>query len=222
VALELRIQERGGPSRTQVLPGDVAFIGRREDNDVVLPYSFVSSRHGRIFRRDGGVFVEDMGSTNGILVNGQALTPMVPRTVRPEDQVQIEKIVIQARWVEAEPAPAETGATYHEAIPVSPPRGAAVSTPAHTPRSVEAPATMWEIQSGAAGTVQVDAQSEGGAGTVRLPSASLPDVLANVRHGQRVRAERADEFGVWVLAFQILGLAAILGGIVLLVVVLRV
>jgi predicted component of type VI protein secretion system len=216
--LELRIQERGGPTRTQVLPGEVAFIGRREDNDVVLPYSFVSSRHGRIFRRDGGLFVEDMGSTNGILVNGEALTPMVPRTVRPEDQVQIERIVIQARWIEAQAAPAETGATYHEAVPVRTPRAAA--TPARTPPAAEA--AMWEIQTGAAGTVQVDAQSEGGAGTVRLPPTSLPEVLATARHGQRLRAERPDEFGVWVLVFQVLGLAAILGGIVLLVVVLRV
>src|SRR5262249_19727029 len=70
---------RGGTRRTQVVPKDVVFLGRREDNDVVLPYSFVSSRHGRVFRRDGSVFVEDMGSTNGIFVNGDALSPMVPR-----------------------------------------------------------------------------------------------------------------------------------------------
>jgi len=220
--LELRIQERGGPARTQTLPREIVFIGRREDNDVVLPFSFVSSRHGRIFRRDGGLFVEDMGSTNGILVNGEAITPMVPRAVRPEDEVQIEKIVIRARWVEGQAVPSENGATYHEAVTVIAARRKDAPAPARTPPAVEAPATMWEIQTTAAGAVQVDAQSEGGAGPVRLAPASLPDVLASARHGQRLRAEQADEFGVWVLAFQILGLAAILGGVVLLVVVLRV
>lgn len=220
--LELRIQERGGPGRTQVLPGDVAFIGRREDNDVVLPYSFISSRHGRIFRREGGLFVEDMGSTNGIHVNGEALTPMVPRALRPGDEVQVEKIVIQARWVEDQPKAAEAGATYHEAVPVSAPAAPAASAPARTPPAIGAPATMWEIQTSAVGAVQVDAQSGGGAGAVRVPPASLPDVLATARQGHRLRAEQADEFGVWVVVFQLLGLAAILGGIVLLVVVLRV
>jgi len=127
MALELRIQERGGPTRTQVLPKEVAFFGRREDNDVVLPYTFVSSRHGRVFRRDGSVFVEDMGSTNGILVNGEPVTPMVPRALRPDDRIEVEKIVIQARWIEELQEPGSPS-TYHEAAPA--PFAAPVAAPA--------------------------------------------------------------------------------------------
>jgi predicted component of type VI protein secretion system len=119
MALELTISEQGGARRQQVVPKDVVFLGRREDNDVVLPYSFVSSRHGRVFRRDGSVFVEDMGSTNGIFVNGDALSPMVPRTLGPEDRIEIEQIVIQARWVEEDTA--RDLATFHEALPTPPP-----------------------------------------------------------------------------------------------------
>jgi predicted component of type VI protein secretion system len=176
MALELQIQERGGPTRTQVLPKEVAFFGRREDNDVVLPYTFVSSRHGRVFRRDGSVFVEDMGSTNGILVNGEAVTPMVPRPLQPDDSIEIEKIVIQARWIE-EFDDTDAPATYHEetrpvastfaapspapaptpvpaavsapvaAAPVAPaPAAAAPAASAARIPRAEAPATMWELQ----------------------------------------------------------------------------
>jgi len=116
--LELIVEERGAPARTQVVATDTAFVGRREDCDVVLPYSFVSARHARLQARAGAVYVEDLGSTNGVLVNGEALAPLVPRAVSPEDVVQIEKIVIRARVAEAPSRAAEP--TYHEIrIPVA-------------------------------------------------------------------------------------------------------
>ena len=111
---ELTIHERDGPARKQVLARKVVFFGRREDNDIVFPFTFVSSRHGRLFLRDGFVFVEDMGSTNGTLVNGEPLTPMIARALRPEDRVQIEKIAIQARWAEDAASDDTESVTYHE------------------------------------------------------------------------------------------------------------
>jgi pSer/pThr/pTyr-binding forkhead associated (FHA) protein len=111
---ELTIHERDGPARRQVLPRKILFFGRREDNDVVFPFTFVSSRHGRLFLRDGSVFVEDMGSTNGTLVNGEPLTPMIARALQPEDRVQIERIAIQVRWSEEAATGAAESVTYHE------------------------------------------------------------------------------------------------------------
>jgi len=70
VPLELTIREGDGPERRQVVPKQAAVMGRREDSDVVLPFSFVSARHGRVFLRGGLLHVEDMGSTNGTLVGG--------------------------------------------------------------------------------------------------------------------------------------------------------
>ena len=121
--LELTIQEGGGPARRQVLAKDVVFLGRREDNDVVLPYSFVSARHGRLFRREGALYVEDMGSTNGTLVNEQPLTPLVARALGPDDLVKVGEIVLQARWTEGGGADDAEALTYHEL-----PRPAALAT----------------------------------------------------------------------------------------------
>ena len=42
--LELIIREGDGPDRRQLVPKEAAILGRREDNDVVLPFSFVSAR----------------------------------------------------------------------------------------------------------------------------------------------------------------------------------
>src|ERR687893_335329 len=45
-------------------------VGRSEDNDVVIPDPNVSRRHARLSRLDNGFVVEDLGSTNGTLLDG--------------------------------------------------------------------------------------------------------------------------------------------------------
>ena len=46
-------------------------IGRRADNDVCLPYPAVSGEHAAVVTILADSFLEDMGSTNGTLVNGK-------------------------------------------------------------------------------------------------------------------------------------------------------
>jgi hypothetical protein len=49
-------------------------IGRRPNNDLVLDQLTVSGQHAAIDTSSIGVFVLDLGSTNGTLVNGQPIT----------------------------------------------------------------------------------------------------------------------------------------------------
>ena len=50
-------------------------IGRGANNDISIPDDeFASSRHARFEPRRDGVYVEDVGSTNGTFVNGIRLT----------------------------------------------------------------------------------------------------------------------------------------------------
>jgi Protein of unknown function (DUF3662)/FHA domain len=45
-------------------------VGRSQDNDIVIHDPNVSRRHARISRADNGFVVEDLGSTNGTLLDG--------------------------------------------------------------------------------------------------------------------------------------------------------
>jgi adenylate cyclase len=49
----------------------VVNIGRAGDNDIVLQDASVSGHHARIEQRGPQVFLVDMNSSNGTLVNGQ-------------------------------------------------------------------------------------------------------------------------------------------------------
>ena len=61
---------------------------------VLADDSFVSTVHARVFRRDGAVYVEDLGSRNGTLLNGEPLTYAAP--LRRGDHVQFGQTVAEA------------------------------------------------------------------------------------------------------------------------------
>ena len=61
-------------------------IGRRADNDVCLPYPAVSGEHAAVVTILSDSFLEDMGSTNGTLVNGKSVTK---HFLRDHDQIDI-------------------------------------------------------------------------------------------------------------------------------------
>ena len=48
-------------------------IGRKSTNDIKLDHSAVSGEHAVILKIDNDFYVEDLGSTNGTLVNSQAI-----------------------------------------------------------------------------------------------------------------------------------------------------
>ena len=77
------------------LPGE-ATVGRAGGCAILLPDdSFVSQLHARVFRRDGTLFVEDLGSTNGTFLNGKKVTAAVP--IRKGDKVQFGRTTLEVR-----------------------------------------------------------------------------------------------------------------------------
>ena len=65
-------------------------IGRSPGADIVLGDDFVSGRHARVAPSGGSAVVEDMGSTNGTLLNGSRLTK--PTTLREGDAIDIGEV----------------------------------------------------------------------------------------------------------------------------------
>lgn len=67
-------------------------IGRGETNDIHLDGLQISNRHARLLRSGGDVVIDDLGSTNGVYVNG---TRVSRQTITPSDSVQIGSFVIR-------------------------------------------------------------------------------------------------------------------------------
>jgi hypothetical protein len=83
------VAEEDGRSGETVYEIDSAAVtvGRGPGNDVPLDDEFASSFHARIETRRDGVWIQDVGSTNGTSVNGVRLTE--PQKLRPGDLVRI-------------------------------------------------------------------------------------------------------------------------------------
>jgi hypothetical protein len=64
-------------------------VGRARDSQLVIDHPTVSSRHARISWRNGLVFFEDLGSANGVWVNGQRVETAL---VRPGDHVVLGQV----------------------------------------------------------------------------------------------------------------------------------
>ncbi|HRI43982.1 MAG TPA: FHA domain-containing protein [Fimbriimonadaceae bacterium] len=64
-------------------------FGRRDDNDVVFPLPFVSGRHGTIEVSEAGVFITDVGSTNGTFLNDARIGPNQRVQLRPDDEIKL-------------------------------------------------------------------------------------------------------------------------------------
>lgn len=67
--------------------GQEMTLGRDPDCDHPLDYPMVSWRHAKLSRNDGVITVEDLGSTNGVFVNGRRIT--APVTVNPGDVISL-------------------------------------------------------------------------------------------------------------------------------------
>jgi type VI secretion system FHA domain protein len=82
-----------GTGESRELSGGTLSAGRGQDNDWVLvdpgPTPTVSRRHCRFAVGPDGATVTDLGSTNGTRVDGRALAPRAPATLRGGEVVEI-------------------------------------------------------------------------------------------------------------------------------------
>ena len=98
--------ERGEMPGTEFrLTADESTIGRWDADNGIFPDvdldahdtdAKVSRRHARIMRRNGGYFIEDLGSTNGTYVNrGRRLLPGSAQALSDGDEVIVGKTFLK-------------------------------------------------------------------------------------------------------------------------------
>jgi pSer/pThr/pTyr-binding forkhead associated (FHA) protein len=91
----LTVTEGSLAGTTLSLMDSGVLLGRNPECTLVLDDDFASGRHARIFRRDQGWFVEDLGSTNGTFLGSSKLTE--PRPLEVGSALRIGKTIFELR-----------------------------------------------------------------------------------------------------------------------------
>ncbi len=131
---QLQLVVHAGPLAGKGFPitGSTLTFGRGSDNDIVLDDTQVSRNHARLIRHGDEVIIEDLGSTNGTLINGK---PVVGQHVlQPADIISIGSSVF---GVKGFAAPNTIGVTqismekrtYSPPVAPSPPAPPRVASP---------------------------------------------------------------------------------------------
>jgi len=89
----LSITEGNQAGMSAELAGGMIMIGRGADCQLILDDDYVSTRHARVASTENGVYIEDLGSTNGTYVNGQRIT--APTIITLADTLRIGKTILR-------------------------------------------------------------------------------------------------------------------------------
>jgi len=84
-------------SRTPVI------LGREEGVGITIHDPEISRRHARISWQEGGHVIEDLGSTNGTMLNGVPITG--PQRLAPGDMIGMGQTLLEFQWQPVAPAP---------------------------------------------------------------------------------------------------------------------
>ena len=112
------------PGSSYYLDKPEVSMGRDLANDIPVPDAEISRRHARFIVKPDGVYIEDLGSTNGTFLNGVRLS--APKRLSNGDLVTLaESTVMSFEWEDAQQAAAYTptyGAPATQPEPVQPKR----------------------------------------------------------------------------------------------------
>ncbi|MBN1217646.1 MAG: FHA domain-containing protein [Anaerolineae bacterium] len=90
--LQLTIQTGSQTGQTFQLRRGSQTIGRASTNQIVIPDPTVSKQHAQITVQPEGVWIQDLGSSNGTFVNGQQITAST--WLKPGDTLQVGTAVV--------------------------------------------------------------------------------------------------------------------------------
>lgn len=92
--LQLHFLEEGEPRVLELQPPGPLTAGRTEGNDLIFNHPSVSRRHGQFELRAGSWWVVDLNSTNGIKVNGTAVSEA---GIKADDELNFGSLDLEVR-----------------------------------------------------------------------------------------------------------------------------
>ena len=89
------------------IQGEIVRLGRASDNQIVIKDPSVSRYHLNFFLKDGSLFVEDAGSQNGFILNGQRMNGLSPLKLGDTVSFGTKHYVVSTRGGPSVPAQAQ-------------------------------------------------------------------------------------------------------------------
>lgn len=84
--MKLRLKTKNGEIVHEI-DSDVVSIGRSTENDFVIPLEDFSRKHCQITFKGEYAFITDLGSKNGVTVDGKKLNPHHAQIVYPHNRI---------------------------------------------------------------------------------------------------------------------------------------
>ena len=126
---QLTVRAGPNPGKIYQLDKQEMGIGRDLTGEIVISDPEVSRKHAHLTLQSDGYVLEDLGSTNGTVVNGERLT--APRLLRSGDEISLGEHVslvyeapledLEATQIATNSVPARTPATVIEPAPAPEP-----------------------------------------------------------------------------------------------------
>jgi pSer/pThr/pTyr-binding forkhead associated (FHA) protein/tetratricopeptide (TPR) repeat protein len=135
---KLVIEDDEGKTTVVPLIRDEITIGRKEGNTIRLTERNVSRRHARLVKSNGGIFIEDLGSYNGVKINGGKIQARTP--IREGDRILIGDYQL---WIQLDRAASAGPGTPKDVLDVAPTTAMPRQAPAPTaamPAATKTPA----------------------------------------------------------------------------------
>lgn len=95
--LKIEWPDRASPEVFQ-LKGDKWVLGRDPKADIPIEYAEMSRHHIELSTQGSKIYVQDIGSSNGTIVNSEQLPANVPVLLHSGDCIQIQELKIYFEW----------------------------------------------------------------------------------------------------------------------------
>ena len=130
--MKLIIEDDEGRRTVVPVVGDEITIGRGDENVIKLTERNVSRRHAQLKRENGTLLIEDLGSYNGVRINGKRISEATPITEGDLIEIGDYDLAVEGRFEVARPDDMPPPRATFPSPPAPPPEPANIRSATET------------------------------------------------------------------------------------------